>query len=321
MGNSQRTDSSVQCVKQYGTNVPSNRHDLQSSSMANYSMDSDEPQDKSKLVLSSGESDGTVGNKPTTLGEQFEASKAIEGKKEKSRKKKKKATDPEKIMQSPVAVVNDKVDDNFEDALSEFPAAPKKGLPSSDSLTSNEEFSSDTGGATGTRPTIASKMVDGTFHVDNSKTLPNADSESLGDDVTMTNCKKDEDKGEKEDNDTTQKNSLVQTTHVQHGKSDSQPKLSDTENDKMLSNNRNLFTMTAHSTDTIEISDPPFLDVEETNAMDDDGEFQKVMSSKKSRRLNRKTKGVSMEDKLYTHQNKQLDKDQLCWWAAGNSSA
>ena len=88
MGNSQRTDSSV-CVKQYGTNVPSNRHDHLQSSAASCSVDSDEPQDKSKLAVSSGESDGTIGNKPTTLGEQFEASKAQEGKKKKSKKKKK----------------------------------------------------------------------------------------------------------------------------------------------------------------------------------------------------------------------------------------
>ena len=92
MGNSQRTDSSV-CVKQptkYGTNVPSTRHDhLQSSTTAGYGVDSDEPQDKSKLVLSSRDTDGTVASKHATLGEQFEASKAIEGKRKKSKKKKK----------------------------------------------------------------------------------------------------------------------------------------------------------------------------------------------------------------------------------------
>ncbi len=221
--------------------------------------------------------------------------------------------DAEKIFQqTTMAAANDKVE-VFEDALSEFTTTPKKGLLSSDSLTSNEDVPSDIAGLSKVKPTFASKLVDGTFQVDTVKTLPNAESDSQGgsaDDTAMTNCMKETDsEGGKADDTTHSKTDDEQTTQVQRDNDDAKPKLSDAENDKLLSNNRNFdsLTMTAHSTET---HDPPYVDADEMNSPDDAGEFHTVMSSRK-RRLNRKSKGVSMEEKSYPYQSKQLDKDQI----------
>lgn len=97
MGNSQRTDSSSVCVKPsgYGTHVPSNRNDHQQSSSSasqcnNVSPDSDHDFLSPTASESGDGSAGTSNKPPATLGEQFEASKAQEGKKKKSKKKKKK---------------------------------------------------------------------------------------------------------------------------------------------------------------------------------------------------------------------------------------
>ena len=227
----------------------------------------------------------------------------------------------EKLNQNAVAVNNaDKQDDNFEDALAELPPMNKKSLISSDSLTSNEELSTETGAASSARQTIAAKLLDGSFHVDNeSKTLPaskaaedNSTGSSNSGDMSgdIVNCNEEDITGNNDSDKATTNTTHINETNV----SQISPTLTDTvktaipDVNKMLSNDRKLdmVTMTPHST---EIGDQTFHDAEDTTAGDDDGEFQQVMSSRKSRRFRNK-KGASMEDKFYPHQNKQLDKDR-----------
>lgn len=236
---------------------------------------------------------------------------------------------------SPVTVNSDNTpEETFELALQDLPPPPppKNTLVSSDSVTSNEEFLSDSGGAgpvtpVGVKPTIASKMLDGTFTVDKERkaSLSSLDSKSDVSTVVAENCKVQSDSKQikidddkVEDNATTHskrnKTKLTETNDSQY-KTDLTVLKTDGDNDKILANDKQMKSnallktashnnSTFHGRETLEMEDFPY--PEEASPGDDDGEFQEVMSSRKSRRA-RKIKGVSMEDRSYTY--KPIDKD------------